>query len=68
MALAQRWIDEDTAGDMAGLGMNRDDLRARTAVEVDDAARRLRLLVRGFLNLLENPDIDDGQHRAHGNQ
>lgn len=66
MALAQRWIDEDTAGEMAGLGVNHDDLRARTAVEVDDAARRLRLLVRGFLSLLENTDSDDGQHRAHG--
>ncbi len=65
VALAQRWIDEDTAGDMAGLGIAPDDLLARTAREVDDAARRLRLLVRGFLGTLQSPVADDGQHRAH---
>ena len=65
LALAQRWIDEDTAGDMAGLRIEPDDLVARTAREVDDAARRLRQLVRGFLSTLENPVADDGQHCAH---
>ena len=59
-ALVERWIVEDTDGDMAGLGVDPDDLRARTAAEVDDAARRLRLLVRGFVGLLEH----DGEHNA----
>jgi hypothetical protein len=58
VALAQRWIGEDADGDMAGLGVDPDDLRVRTAAEVDDAARRLRLLVRGFVGLLEH----DGEH------
>lgn len=51
-ALVERWIDEDADGDIGRLGMSVQDLRARTDAEVDDAARRLRLLVRGFLTLL----------------
>lgn len=65
VALAQRWIDEDTIGDMAGLGVEPGDLVARTAREVDGADRRLRLLVRGFLSTLENPVINQGQRRVH---
>lgn len=58
--LVERWIAEDTTGDLTGLGLDADDLRARTAAEADDAARRLRLLVRGFVGLL----ADEGEHRA----
>lgn len=61
VALAQRWIAEDTDGDIGRLGLTADELRARTAAEVDDAARRLRLLVRGFVGLLEH----DGEHGTH---
>ena len=47
---------------MAELGLDADEIRARTAVEFDDAARRLRLLVRGFLGMLDS----DPQHDLHG--
>lgn len=59
--LVERWIAEDTTGDIARLGLSADDLRARTATEADDAARRLRLLVRGFVGLL----AEEGNHGAH---
>ena len=50
-ALLELWINDDHGGDaIARLGLRHDDLRARTAVDVDDAARRLRTLVRGFLD------------------
>ncbi len=52
-ALVERWIAEDTDGDLPRLGISAPDLRARTGAEVDDAARRLRLLVGGFLTLLD---------------
>ena len=51
-ALVQRWIDEDTEGDIGRLGISAPDIQARTIAEADDAARRLRLLVGGFLDLL----------------
>ncbi|MCX2933360.1 type 1 glutamine amidotransferase [Mycobacterium sp. CVI_P3] len=47
--LLELWIDGDD-GDLAELGLRHDDLRADTTTHVDDAARRLRLLVRGFLD------------------
>lgn len=49
--LLELWIDDDRNrdGDLARLGLHADDLRAHTTAHVDDAARRLRLLVRGFL-------------------
>ena len=50
-ALVERWIAEDTDGDIARLGRHPDDVRTDTAGNVDDAARRLRLLVGGFLGL-----------------
>ncbi len=53
-SLVEQWIVEDNADDIGRLGLRPDDLRARTAVELDDAVRRLRLLVRGFLGL--NPE------------
>jgi len=52
-ALVERWIGEDTGGDIGRLGLSAQALRVRTAAEVDDAARRLRLLVGGFLGLLD---------------
>ena len=55
-ALVQRWIAEDADGDLGRLGSSAQDLRARTTLEVDDAARRLRLLVGGFLALLAEQD------------
>ena len=55
-ALVQRWIAEDADGDLGRLGASAHDLRARTTHEVDDAARRLRLLVGGFLALLAEQD------------
>lgn len=53
--LLELWIDDDRtrsggASDLAQLGLTADDLRAHTTTHVDDAARRLRLLVRGFLD------------------
>lgn len=57
--LVARWIAEDHDGDIARLGLDAETLRARTAVEAGDAARRLRVLVRGFLRLLEGD-----QHRT----
>jgi GMP synthase-like glutamine amidotransferase len=50
--LLELWIDDDRNGDgdLAELGLHPDELRAHTTRHVDDAARRLRLLVRGFLD------------------
>ncbi len=65
-ALVSYWIDSDeqTGGedDMAALGVDADELRTRTAAVAGDAARRLRLLVRGFLGLLDQ----DLQHDVDG--
>lgn len=58
--LVDRWIGEDS-GDLAALGVDAEDVRARTAALAGDAAERLGLLVRGFLTL-----CDGGQHGAHG--
>jgi GMP synthase-like glutamine amidotransferase len=51
LALQEQWIAEDHGGDMGRLGLQADDLRA--TADLDDAARRLRLLVGGFLGLLD---------------
>lgn len=50
--LLELWIDDDRNrdGDLARLGLRADDLRGHTTTHVDDAARRLRLLVHGFLD------------------
>jgi len=52
--LLELWITDDLRGDgdgdLALLGLRHDDLRAHTTRHVDDAARRLRRLVRGFLD------------------
>ena len=51
-ALVEQWIDEDADHDIARLGLTADDLRSWTTELADDAARRLRQLVAGFLGLL----------------
>lgn len=51
--LQERWITEDPDGDIARLGLLPGDVRASSAAELDDAARRLRLLVSGFLGMLD---------------
>jgi len=51
LALQEQWIAEDHGGDIGRLGLQADDVRA--AAVLDDAARRLRLLVGGFLSLLD---------------
>ncbi len=60
-ALVERWISEDCGDDIGRLGLSADDLRAQTALEVDDALRRLRQLVRGFLAVTNRPE-----HSTHG--
>lgn len=54
-ALVEQWIADDLkngrAGDMGRLGVRPEDLRSRTSAVLDDAVRRLRLLVNGFLTL-----------------
>ena len=57
--LVEQWIAEDTAGDIGRLGMHPDDVRTDTAGNVDDAARRLRLLVGGFLGLLAQDPLHE---------
>lgn len=61
-ALVQQWIDEDHGGDITALGMDAGDLQARTAEIAEDAARRLRLLVAGFLDLLGDQTPHGVQH------
>jgi hypothetical protein len=58
----EQWIAEDHGGDMTRLGLDAGDLRARTVALADDAAGRLRLLVKGFVGLL----ADDALHGAQG--
>jgi GMP synthase-like glutamine amidotransferase len=59
--LQERWIAGDTEDDIARVGLRPDQVRAGGGAELDDAARRLRLLVRGFLGML-----DEGDHRRDG--
>lgn len=54
--LLETWIAEDRDGEISGFGLQVDELRARTAETADDAVRRLRLLVDGFLRLTEDPE------------
>ena len=60
-ALAEQWIRDDDDGGITALGLDADALRVRTAAEAGDAARRLRLLVGGFLQLLDQ----QRPHPAH---
>jgi len=50
--LVERWIDEDDDADMTRLGLRPEEVRADTAAHAEDAARRLRMLVRGFAGML----------------
>lgn len=59
-ALVEQWINEDAADDIGRLGLRPEDLRRRTGAELDDAVRRLRLLVGGFLRHAE--DVQDSSH------
>lgn len=54
-ALLELWIAEDRDGEISGLGLRAEDLRAQTSAHLDDAVRRLRLLVGGFLSLAQDP-------------
>jgi GMP synthase-like glutamine amidotransferase len=47
--LLERWLTGDSANEVAGLGRTLDGLRSQTDELVDDAARRIRALVHGFL-------------------
>lgn len=63
------WITDDRDGDAAQLGISHDDLRARTGIELDDAARRLRQLVHGFVNdVVRNPAVATAPARHLGPQ
>lgn len=57
-ALVDYWIVEDAGADLSRLSLDADDIRAHTAEVVDDAVRRLRLLVAGFLRLLTDKTLD----------
>jgi hypothetical protein len=50
--LLRRWIDDDRDGEAAALGMAADVLLERTDELKQDAEHRVRLLVRGFLDVL----------------
>jgi GMP synthase-like glutamine amidotransferase len=50
--LLELWLAGDRDGEVARLGLDADELRSRTGRELDSAARRLRGLVRGFLDHL----------------
>jgi GMP synthase-like glutamine amidotransferase len=47
--LLDMWLDDDRDGDVVGAGLSHDELRQRTTELADDAATRIRGLVRGFL-------------------
>lgn len=47
--LLEAWLADDRDGEAAGIGRSHDELRSRTKELADDAAARLRALVRGFL-------------------
>ncbi len=61
-ALVDYWIAEDAGVDVGRLSLNAEDIRAYTAAVADDAARRLRLLVDGFVGLLTDETLDNA-HR-----
>jgi GMP synthase-like glutamine amidotransferase len=48
-ALLELWLAEDRDGEVVGAGLSHDELRYRTTELGDDAALRIRGLVRGFL-------------------
>ena len=48
-ALLELWLAEDRDGEVTAAGLSHDELRYRTTELADDAATRIRGLVRGFL-------------------
>jgi len=57
--LVERWMTEDDGAEITRLGLRPDTVRADTAANVEDAGRRLRLLVRGFADMLAQDGLDD---------
>jgi GMP synthase-like glutamine amidotransferase len=50
------WLADDRDGEVVGAGLSHDELRCRTTELADDAGRRIRGLVRGFLaNVAHQP-------------
>lgn len=47
--LLERWLADDTDGEVASIGRTHDELRSRTTELADDASSRVRDLVRGFV-------------------
>jgi GMP synthase-like glutamine amidotransferase len=47
--LLELWLDDDRDGEVVGFGLSHHELRSRTSELADDAATRIRGLVRGFL-------------------
>jgi GMP synthase-like glutamine amidotransferase len=47
--LLERWLADDTAGEVASIGRTHDELRSRTRELADGASSRVRDLVRGFV-------------------
>ena len=50
--LLEQWLADDKDGEVVRLGVDADELRARTAAELQAAPDRLRTLVAGYLDLL----------------
>jgi GMP synthase-like glutamine amidotransferase len=48
-SLLELWLAEDRDGEVVGVGLSHDELRDRTTELAEDAAIRIRGLVRGFL-------------------
>jgi GMP synthase-like glutamine amidotransferase len=49
LKLLDIWLDDDRDDDVLGAGLRHDELRDRTTELADDVAKRIRDLVRGFL-------------------
>jgi GMP synthase-like glutamine amidotransferase len=47
--LLERWLADDSIGEVTSVGLSHDELRSATTGLEDSAARRIRGLVRGFL-------------------
>jgi GMP synthase-like glutamine amidotransferase len=49
-ALLELWLADDRDGEVVGVGLSHDELRSATTELEPGAARRIRMLVRGFLS------------------
>ncbi|WP_255739215.1 MULTISPECIES: type 1 glutamine amidotransferase [Mycobacterium] len=56
LELLEVWLTHDRDGSVAGIGRSHDELRLQTKEFTDDAAARLRALVRGFLHRVARPN------------